>query len=650
MSKHIEKIDLQLFHPFVEKLNSLAENYGEEFLRLNGLHQDNLNFTSYIDEFLKTDVVADSSIDANANSHAHDVCTMLSDMVKPHTKLLSLNKIYYEMTKKYGSHEADKWLEMEFSGGFYLHDAATASLKSYCMAYDLQELAEKGLYFIKDFCGGKPNHLETFINHVIEFVSWASNRTSGAVGLPNVLVYMYYFWKKDMEQNYLGIASSGFSEKYKENAIEHFIYSINKHFVRNSSECSFTNVSLFDKNYLVEIFGGKQFPDGSYMIDHIDGMIQFQKDFMLQVSRIREKLFFTFPVLTFCLLYKDGKFVDEEFARWANKHNMKWCDSNFFVSSDITSLSNCCRLISNMDNISGFQNSIGGSALKIGSVKVNTINLNRIALKCNGDDACFFEMLKERTNICIEVLDVIRHIIERNTEKGLLPNFSHKLIEMKNCYSTIGINGMYEAVKTMGGIAEDALGNHYYTDEGLIFGKRILDTINNIKDNSPIVKGYNINVEAVPAEQAAVKLARKDKLLYRDRVTTELYGNQWIPLDVQASISERIKMSSIYDKLVSGGQILHINIEGDFANEEQAWNMLESIAERGVIYFAYNKRISVCENGHCFFGDTCPVCGSKKVDSIQRIVGFLTRRNDYSKQRKVEFDHRHWFTIDDNTH
>lgn len=38
----------------------------------------------------------------------------------------------------------------------------------------------------------------------------------------------------------------------------------------------------------------------------------------------------------------EGKFVDEEFARWCNKHNMKWCDSNFFVGNDVTTLSNCC--------------------------------------------------------------------------------------------------------------------------------------------------------------------------------------------------------------------------------------------------------------------------------------------------------------------
>ena len=42
------------------------------------------------------------------------------------------------------------------------------------------------------------------------------------------------------------------------------------------------------------------------------------------------------------MLRKDGKFVDEDFAKWAVEHNRKWSDSNLFVDSTVNSLSNCC--------------------------------------------------------------------------------------------------------------------------------------------------------------------------------------------------------------------------------------------------------------------------------------------------------------------
>lgn len=44
-------------------------------------------------------------------------------------------------------------------------------------------------------------------------------------------------------------------------------------------------------------------------------------------------------------------FLDEEFARWCSDHNTKWNDSNFFVSEDVNSLSNCCRLRSDLNGL-----------------------------------------------------------------------------------------------------------------------------------------------------------------------------------------------------------------------------------------------------------------------------------------------------------
>lgn len=51
-----------------------------------------------------------------------------------------------------------------------------------------------------------------------------------------------------------------------------------------------------DESYLESIFGGKTFPDGSYMIDEIDNIIEYEKAFMEVVSEIRAKNVMTFPV------------------------------------------------------------------------------------------------------------------------------------------------------------------------------------------------------------------------------------------------------------------------------------------------------------------------------------------------------------------
>jgi ribonucleoside-triphosphate reductase len=113
------------------------------------------------------------------------------------------------------------------------------------------------------------------------------------------------------------------------------------------------------------------------------------------VSDIRSNNLFTFPVLTYSLQYKDGKFVDEEFARWCSDHNTVWNDSNFFQSEDVGILSNCCRLLSDTSKLDAFINSIGGTALSIGSVKVNTFYLTDAA-----------ELFSWNNNFC-QLIDVV---------------------------------------------------------------------------------------------------------------------------------------------------------------------------------------------------------------------------------------------------
>jgi len=116
---------------------------------------------------------------------------------------------------------------------------------------------------------------------------------------------------------------------------------------------------------------------------------------MEEVARIRSHNMMTFPVLSISLLKQNGKFQDEEFARWAVKHNMKWSDSNLFIDDSVTSLSNCCRLKSDIKDL-GYFNSVGGTALKVGSVKVSTINLARLALDTNSEEE-YLNELRART-------------------------------------------------------------------------------------------------------------------------------------------------------------------------------------------------------------------------------------------------------------
>lgn len=633
------EINIKLDKNFTTQYNKLISEYGTEMARLNGFSDEQLSYTDFIDNFVDKQTVADASIDGNANVGTKDICSLTAEMSKPHSKLLAFNKIYHELNKKYGFKTANEWLKNEWDGHYYLHDAASTTYVPYCFAYDIEDLVTKGLYFIENFNAQPPKHLTTYTDFVGEFVSWTSNRSSGACGLPSFLIYSYYFWKKDCENGYC-IKSP---EYYRDQEFQRIIYKLNQPYLR-VNQSAFTNFSIFDRPYLEALFGGKEYPDGSFVIDEIDNIIEYEKAFMNIVSKIRSQNMMTFPVLSYSLLRVNGKFVDEEFAKWACRHNMQWADSNFFISDDITSLSNCCRLVSDVKNL-GYFNSIGGSALEVGSIKVNTINLARIAYENKTQDE-YIAQLKNEVVLCLKALDVVRSIIKRNVEKGLLPNYSYQIMNMSSQYNTIGIIGIYETLQKYGMTYKDEFGYTYYTDEGVEFAKHILATINEEKNKFTADKDYQSNIEQIPGERAASILMQKDMFFYPDEVyELPLYGNQWIPLGVKTTLNEKIKLSATLDKACNGGSIAHINIDTPLTDFDTAWDLLNYIADAGVVYFAFCTRISACANNHGFYGNKCPICSGEKVTTYQRIVGFLTPEKTYSKERKAEFSMRDWMDL-----
>jgi ribonucleoside-triphosphate reductase len=265
-------------------------------------------------------------------------------MPKPHQKLLAYNKIYYEINKKYGFKVANKWLEKEWDGHLYLHDANTTSFVHYCFAYDLKDLAERGLFFIENFNSEPPKHLGTFVDFIKEFVSYACNKVPAQLDFQILSHICIIFGIEMLKEGYYTVSPT----KYAEQQIQRLIYALNQPFLRGGIQSAFTNTSVFDHPYLEALFGGSEFPDGSFMIDEIEGIMEFQKIYLETMSKIRAKNMMTFPVNTISLLKQNGRFTDEDFAIYAIKHNMKWNDSNIFADSSVNSLSNCCRLKSNI--------------------------------------------------------------------------------------------------------------------------------------------------------------------------------------------------------------------------------------------------------------------------------------------------------------
>ena len=648
-------IQLKLTKDFERYLNELKNKYGEDFEYINGIHPSQLDFSEFIDNFVDKGTLADASIDPNANANNRDIRSFMTEKAKSEDKLFGLNKIFSTMKKQWGLRTAKQWFEQEFSKGFYLNDSTTASYFPYCWANDLTRLATEGLFFLNNYNNEPPRHLTTFVDDLIEFVSFLSNRQSGAVGLPNVLIWAWWFWKKDVETGYF-IKDPDY---YLRQQFQKIVYRLNQPFLR-IDQSSFTNVSIFDRPYLEGIFGGVEFPDGTFAIDHVEDLIECQKAFMEVVAEIRrEQNMFTYPVLTYSLLkrndFKDGEieemirtrnwdiFVDKDFARWCSDHNVEWNDSNFFCSDNVGVLSNCCRLLSDTTKLDAFINSIGGTALSVGSCRVSTINLVRIAYESEFDKKKYMRILRQRVLLDCKALYSMRHILKRNIEKGLLPNYQDGAVELSKQFCTIGGIGMYEVMDLFGLINTDEFGCKSYSDEAVEFATKILDTMNEVKDNFEC--DFTFNIEMIPAENCAGVICQADNLIYEQNKYF-IYSNQWIPLMEKCTIQEKCRLGSLFDEKCGGGCIAHINVENRFANNDAAWDMLNYVAAMGVIYFAFTTKISVCKNKHAFISENkCPQCGEPISDTYARVVGFYVPISSYQKIRKREFDKRRWMNV-----
>ena len=161
-----------------------------------------------------------------------------------------------------------------------------------------------------------------------------------------------------------------------------------------------------------------------------------------------------------------------------------------------------------------FISSIGGTALSVGSCRVSTINLVRIAYESNCKEKKYLDILRERVLLDCKALTSMRHILQRNIEKGLLPNFQDGAVELSKQFSTIGGIGLYEVMDMFGYIDTDEFGNKSYSDDGIRFATQILDTINEVKDSFEC--DFTFNLEFVPAENAAGVMCKADNLLFRD--------------------------------------------------------------------------------------------------------------------------------------
>lgn len=630
---------------FKDLMLGLEKKYGADLIEENGIGSQ-LDISKSSKKFFKAFTTADVSVDANANVTDKSVISHKIETAKPFHLINSYYRLWKEIKKIETKEKADWIVESQIKGRMYINDfVGFSSAMAYCFNYSTYDTATMGIPSVFDGRGGSepPKNLMSFLGQIELFSLIAGNSTLGATGLADLLIVIAIYMDKmlqNKEDAHVPMVDDKACWQYMESMLTGFIYRLNQPY--RGSQSLFSNVSVYDSNFIDGMLEGDAY---SIIIDDVKysakkEIVQKVQEIYLDImNREMARKPITFPVTTACFsIDENNEIQDDDFLKFISEKNLKFGFINIYAGKSST-LSSCCRLRSERDNGEYF-NSFGSGSTKIGSLGVATGNLPQLATICKGAENPsdeFLHRIKDLVLDCQLVNQAKRNIIKRTIKAGSQPLYSLGYMELKRQYSTFGVIGLYEAL--------EILGYDIMTKEGQDYVLEILNVINTT--NKELQDKYKApqNCEQIPGENVSVKLAKKDRALgYNDKYT--LYSNQFIPLIKRVNMFDRIAIQALFDKHFSGGAICHLNVNQEINDVDTMQNLIHASVKEGVVYFAVNFVLQECENKHMFVGnvDTCPHCGGKIIGTFTRVVGFLTKVDNWiPERREVDFPNRQFY-------
>ena len=657
-----EDISVEEIQNFVE--NSLMEfkwfDVAREYIKYRDHHKTIRDFAQqkidFIHQFEKTNTTADTTIDDNANVSNHNIAVLNSEIHKPDNQEVNIKILEDKLKELYPDFD-HKQLRRDLNSIAYLHDSSSQIGMPYCVAITMYPFLLNG---IKDLGGlsAKPKNLDSFCGMFVNMVFAIASQFKGAVACPGVLLSMDYFCRKEWGDDYYARANTVISspdcnrvrtiESQIHQYFQQICYSLMQPSAARGSQAVFWNLSIFDKPFFDTMYSDFYFPDGTKA--QWESTNWLQKNFLHWLNQERLKCILTFPVVSVCLIYQNGKFVDEDLYHYACEEYEQGNSFFTYISDSADSLSSCCRLSSKIEKPQ-FNFTNGQLSEMTGSKNVITLNMNRIIQDWSNtmkeqykgdwtqiDARNNYDSLKE---YIIKILDRIYKyqlaydaLLKDLYDNNLLSVYKAGFIDLKKQYLTIGINGLNQAAEFLGMKCNK---NQDYQD----FCNLIFTTI---KEQNQLHKTSEVmfNTEFTPCESASIKLYNRDK---RD--------GYWVPSDTNLYASYIFKPNdpdiSVLDKLylhgaaycgdnLDGGSSAHINLDSHLS-KKQYEKLLKYAAEVGCKYFGFN--VPNCECEECGFiakqpFDICPRCGSKNVSLWDRVIGYLVKIKNWSEGRRIE--------------
>lgn len=522
--------------------------------------------------------------------------------------------------------------EAHRNGDVHIHDLDMFS--GYCAGWSLRMLLEQGFNGVPGKTeSAPPKHLTSAVAQMVNFLGTLQNEWAGAQAFSSFDTYLAPFVKKYELEVRAELESAGvsFSDddardryveervwKYVKQNIQSFVFNLNTP-SRWGTQTPFTNITLDwvcpeDLREKRLILGGEPY---AFTFGELGKEMKIVNRAFIEVmtegdARGRA---FTFPIPT----YNIGKDFDwndpktlplfEMTAKYGTPYFQNFINSDL-KPGDVRSM--CCRLQLDLNELRKRGGGLFGSAEMTGSIGVVTINAARLGYLARGDKRIFFERLDRLMELAKVSLEIKRKEIQKWMDRGLFPYTKHFLGTLRNHFSTIGINGVNEAIRNL---TEDQ--ENVATPTGRVFAREVLDFMRERLKRYQEETGHLYNLEASPAEGATYRFAKEDQkrfpgILQAGTKEAPYYTNSTqLPVGYTDDVFEAMDLQDDLQTKYTGGTVLHAYLSERISSPEACRELLKRILTRyRMPYVTLTPTFSICPKHGYLQGewDFCPTC------------------------------------------
>ena len=551
--------------------------------------------------------------------------------------------------------------EAHFSGDIYIHKLPYSLYIPYCTGHSTAKLLEKGLR-TPTIVSRPARHFDTYVDHIANYLITMQHYFSGAQALSSVEWYAGPFIRRE-----------GLSRRKIRQQIQRLVYNLN-YPSRVGMQTPFTNftVTLDAPKKMLEgdhaVYDGEKLkPLGEYEREAKEFFIA-----LTEVLRAGDALGqpFTFPIPTIMvtakMLWDDPEVFEAVFKTAARRGSFYWLNTN--VVDPDASYAMCCRIAIDKTEMA-FAFGVSGKSVEedaieklerqrfgglwampdvTGSVNVTTVNLPRLVLKSKDDDG-FWEEYEKTLEIVRKTTDWFRErYVRLITNYRQMYQMIHLYLEEfpSSHFNTIGILGLPEAAAIY--LNEPKLWEEGTRRDWLKAAEVMKEMVEfaTAKAREWMREtGTPWNVEEVPGESAAAKLAIKDMREfpelgnYLGDPENPIYSTSIAPYYGSIDLADRIRIEEKVQRSFTGGVMMHIFL-GEEPDPEALAKLTKRLMKTELVYWSYTPAITVCNS--CGYSTTglythCPRCGSENVEIWSRIIGYYRPLRNWNPFRKREF-------------